>query len=281
MILYIRVKENGKLHVDSVLNGPFKYGTVTITETLTTPATVRDRTYDELANAEKIRSAKVIHCCNYQEEGHVTRQCTEPKRLRNSTWFKEKAMLAEALESGVALDKEHMEFLADNEDTVTTSSVVLMAKLSAYDSNVLLEVPTHENYLDNQVNNRIVQEMQYYEQPHFDNEIDVNITSDTNIISYEKYLNENKNQVVQNTNSSAQQEVMIMSVIKEMSNQVAQRNEETLEMAELSRLKMHAKRNNKIAKEKKVNIAPIDYVALKKLSEHFVKHFVPQKQLSA
>ncbi|GJT67219.1 putative reverse transcriptase domain-containing protein [Tanacetum coccineum] len=34
-------------------------------------------------------------------------------------------------------------------------------------------------------------------------------------------------------------------------------------------------------KEKKVNIAPIDYVALNKLPEHFVKHFVPQKQLSA
>ncbi|GJT95633.1 hypothetical protein Tco_1091151 [Tanacetum coccineum] len=40
---------------------------------------------------------------------------------------------------------------------------------------------------------------------------------------------------------------------------------------------MHVKQNDPIAKEKKVNIAPIDYVALNKLSEHFV----PQKQLSA
>ncbi|GJU44753.1 hypothetical protein Tco_1202019 [Tanacetum coccineum] len=57
--------------------------------------------------------------------------------------------------------------------------------------------------------------------------------------------------------------------------------EETLELAEESRLKMHAKQNDPVMQEKKVNISPIDYVALNKLSEHFVKYFVPQKQLSA
>ncbi|GKD61952.1 hypothetical protein Tco_1299461 [Tanacetum coccineum] len=49
--------------------------------------------------------------------------------------------------------------------------------------------------------------------------------------------------------------------------------EETLELAEESRLKMLAKQNDPSLKEKKVNIAPVDYVALNKLSEHFVKHF--------
>ncbi|GKD97565.1 hypothetical protein Tco_1381462 [Tanacetum coccineum] len=57
--------------------------------------------------------------------------------------------------------------------------------------------------------------------------------------------------------------------------------DETLELAEESRLKMLAKQNYPNLKEKKFNIAPVDYVALNKLSEHFVKHFVPQKQLSA
>ncbi|GKC77521.1 hypothetical protein Tco_1128295 [Tanacetum coccineum] len=51
--------------------------------------------------------------------------------------------------------------------------------------------------------------------------------------------------------------------------------EETLVLAEESRLKMHAKQNDPIAKEKKVNTTPIDYAALNKLSEQFVKHFVP------
>ncbi|GJU12160.1 retrovirus-related pol polyprotein from transposon TNT 1-94 [Tanacetum coccineum] len=137
---------------------------------------------------------------------------------------------------GVALDEEQMAFLADNKDTVTTSqasqelvttrafqtddldafdfdydeapsaSIVLMAKLSAYDSDVLSE-------------------MQYSEQPQFNNETNVDITSDSNIISYEQYLKETENLVVQSTNSSAQQDALIMFVIEEMSNQVAKCNE--------------------------------------------------------
>ncbi|GJU45408.1 hypothetical protein Tco_1202674 [Tanacetum coccineum] len=58
-------------------------------------------------------------------------------------------------------------------------------------------------------------------------------------------------------------------------------NEETIELAEERRLKVLAKQNDPSLKEHKVNLKLIDYVALNKLFEHFVKHFVPQKQLSA
>ncbi|GKA78047.1 putative reverse transcriptase domain-containing protein, partial [Tanacetum coccineum] len=111
---------------------------------------------------------KVIRCYNCQEEGYMARQCTKPKRPRNSAWFKKKAMLVEALESRMVLDEKQMAFLADNEDIVTTgqqyreiptpeafqtydldafdsdcdeapsASVVLMAKLYSYDSKILL-----------------------------------------------------------------------------------------------------------------------------------------------
>ncbi|GKB22630.1 hypothetical protein Tco_0862031, partial [Tanacetum coccineum] len=53
--------------------------------------------------------------------------------------------------------------------------------------------------------------------------------------------------------------------------------EETLILAEDSRNKMLEKQNDLIIQEKKVNITPIYYVALNKLSDHFVKHFVPKK----
>ncbi|GJS81358.1 retrovirus-related pol polyprotein from transposon TNT 1-94 [Tanacetum coccineum] len=56
---------------------------------------------------------RVIKCYNYQGEGHMARQCTQPKRPRNAVWFKEKAMLAEALESGQILDEEQLAFLAN------------------------------------------------------------------------------------------------------------------------------------------------------------------------
>ncbi|GJY35050.1 hypothetical protein Tco_0420428 [Tanacetum coccineum] len=56
--------------------------------------------------------------------------------------------------------------------------------------------------------------------------------------------------------------------------------EETLILAEESRLKMIEKQNNPISKEKKINISPVNYSELNKLSEHFGKYFVPQKELS-
>ncbi|GJQ91423.1 retrovirus-related pol polyprotein from transposon TNT 1-94 [Tanacetum coccineum] len=57
--------------------------------------------------------ARVVKCYNCQGEGHMARQCTKPKRPRNDTWFKEKAMLAEVQESCQILDEEQLAFLAD------------------------------------------------------------------------------------------------------------------------------------------------------------------------
>ncbi|GKC39368.1 hypothetical protein Tco_1051752 [Tanacetum coccineum] len=64
MLLYIKGKENRKLLVDSVLNGPFKYGIVTVPDTQTTPATIRDKTYDELTDTEKILESCDIKATN-------------------------------------------------------------------------------------------------------------------------------------------------------------------------------------------------------------------------
>nr|GEZ88899.1 retrovirus-related Pol polyprotein from transposon TNT 1-94 [Tanacetum cinerariifolium] len=50
---------------------------------------------------------------NYQEERHMARQGTQPKRLRNAAWFKEKLMLAKAQEAGQILDEEQLVFLTD------------------------------------------------------------------------------------------------------------------------------------------------------------------------
>ncbi|GJR98420.1 retrovirus-related pol polyprotein from transposon TNT 1-94 [Tanacetum coccineum] len=57
--------------------------------------------------------------------------------------------------------------------------------------------------------------------------------------------------------------------------------EETLILDEESRLKMLAKQNDPILKEKEINIFPINYSEWNKLSEDFGKRFVPQMQLSA
>ncbi|GKG27430.1 hypothetical protein Tco_0403133, partial [Tanacetum coccineum] len=59
------------------------------------------------------RQTRVVKCYNYQGEGYIARKCTQPKRTRNATWYKDKAMLAESQEVRQILDEEQLTFLAD------------------------------------------------------------------------------------------------------------------------------------------------------------------------
>ncbi|GJV77380.1 TALE protein [Tanacetum coccineum] len=187
--------------------------------------------------------AKVVKCYSCQGEGHMARQCTQPKRPRNFAWFKEKMLLVQAQESGQVLDKDQLASLAylriaDGQATQTTipqndafqnddldaydsdcddissAKAVLMANLSSYDSNVLFEVPQRDTYQNDDMINQSVHEMQYFEQSLIDYVPGNKITSDSNIISYEHYLQEMQNAIVQDTNSYAQQDAMIMSVFE-------------------------------------------------------------------
>ncbi|GJU08480.1 retrovirus-related pol polyprotein from transposon TNT 1-94 [Tanacetum coccineum] len=91
---------------------------------------------------------------SYKGEGHMASQCTQPKRLKNVTWFKDKTILAEAQESN-AYDSDY--------DDVSNAKAVLMANLSNYGSDVILEVHHSEPY-DNDMDNQSVHAMQDFEQ---------------------------------------------------------------------------------------------------------------------
>ncbi|GJY16344.1 retrovirus-related pol polyprotein from transposon TNT 1-94 [Tanacetum coccineum] len=71
------------------------------------------------------------------------------------------------------------------------------------------------------------------------------------------------------------------NVIKNTSAIVIPDFEDTLMLAEESRLKMLLKQQDPMALEKKVNTTPVDYAALNQLSQDFEKRFVPQTELSA
>nr|GFC54120.1 hypothetical protein [Tanacetum cinerariifolium] len=60
---------------------------------------------------------KLVICYNCRGEGHVSRQCKEKKRLKDSQYFKDKMLLMEAKEKGAVLDAEAEGFLADVECT--------------------------------------------------------------------------------------------------------------------------------------------------------------------
>nr|GEU44934.1 uncharacterized mitochondrial protein AtMg00810-like [Tanacetum cinerariifolium] len=83
-------------------------------------------------------------CYNFQGEGHMARQCTQPKRPKNTAWYKDKAMLAKAQEAGQILDEEQLTEDLDTYDSdcddILNTKVVLMANLSNYGSNIISEV---------------------------------------------------------------------------------------------------------------------------------------------
>nr|GFA71077.1 hypothetical protein [Tanacetum cinerariifolium] len=153
-------------------------------------------------------------------EGHMAKQCTKPKRKRDAEWFKGKVLLVQAQASGQVLQEEELYFLADpgtaesstNQTIVTTNAsyqaddldaydsdcdelnsakVALMANLSHYGSDNLAEV----NNLTNMSTHLIHQEMHVpstSEQSTILAQSNTKSTSDSNIISYSKYMNESQ-----------------------------------------------------------------------------------------
>ncbi|GJV78276.1 hypothetical protein Tco_1509860 [Tanacetum coccineum] len=69
-------------------------------------------------------------------------------------------------------------------------------------------------------------------------------------------------------------------IVKETNVILIADSEETLMLEEVSRSKMLLKQSDQIVLEKKVNIKPINYAELNRLSKDFGKCFVPQQELS-
>ncbi|GKC39456.1 hypothetical protein Tco_1051840 [Tanacetum coccineum] len=205
--------------------------------------------------------------------------------------------------SRITLDEEQLAFLADPGDradsgpdtqTLPTTAIFQTDVLDAFDSDC--------------------DEAPYYsKQPAFVNDLDIKITSDSNIISYDQYVKENESKVVQVAKCNAvnqENKTVNESLTAELDRYKEQVKifeerqkfdlndrekyidsqmrvqkydllsmidfEETLDLAEVIRLKMNEKQNDPIMKEKRVNINPIDYGSHNEL----YKHFVPKKQLS-
>ncbi|GKA49766.1 retrovirus-related pol polyprotein from transposon TNT 1-94 [Tanacetum coccineum] len=108
------------------------------------------RTYTPGASGSNSGKQRTVICYNCKGEGHMSRQCTKPKRKRDDSWFKEKVLL----------------------------------------SNVV-------------------------------NHSETEITSDSNIIPYSQYVIESQQATIQNSNSSTQQDDLILSVIEQLKTQVA------------------------------------------------------------
>ncbi|GJX47124.1 integrase, catalytic region, zinc finger, CCHC-type containing protein [Tanacetum coccineum] len=153
-----------------------------------------------------------VICYNCKGEGHMSKQCTKPKRKQDDSWFKDKVLLVQAQANGQILHEEELAFLADpgiaegqatqtvithnaayqaddldaydsDCDELNTAKVALMANLSHYGSDVLAEVHNPDN-MDNNMINQDVQARPSSEQSRVVNHSETEITSDSNIIPY-------------------------------------------------------------------------------------------------
>nr|GFA37479.1 hypothetical protein [Tanacetum cinerariifolium] len=98
-----------------------------------------------------------------------------------------------------------------NCDDISSAKAVLMANLSSCDSDVLSKVSYSDSYPNDMIN-QDVQEMSYSEQTHIVAFPDNEITSDNNIILYSQYLQESQDVVIQDTTSSAPNNLLILSL---------------------------------------------------------------------
>ncbi|GKB43551.1 hypothetical protein Tco_0888493 [Tanacetum coccineum] len=72
------------------------------------------------SNLGQVRQVK---CYNYNGIGHIARNYTQPKRPQNSEYFKDKMLLMQAQENGVALDEEQLLFLAGGQNNAVDEDV--------------------------------------------------------------------------------------------------------------------------------------------------------------
>nr|GEV33848.1 uncharacterized mitochondrial protein AtMg00810-like [Tanacetum cinerariifolium] len=175
---------------------------------LTVPVFKQGPTHQE--KWKQFWETKDYYLLQLQMGGHMTKQCTKPKRKLDDAWFKDKVLLVQAPEKGQILHEEELAFLADlgiaegqstqtvithnaayqaddldaynsDCDELNTAKVALMANLSHCGSDVLAEIHNPDNM-------------------------------DNNMINHDA--------VVQNLNSSKQQDTLILSVIEQLKTQV-------------------------------------------------------------
>ncbi|GJW96632.1 retrovirus-related pol polyprotein from transposon TNT 1-94, partial [Tanacetum coccineum] len=59
-----------------------------------------------------------IQCFNCKEFGHFAKECSKPKRVKDSTYHKEKMLLCKQAEKGVQLQAEQSDWLADTDEEI-------------------------------------------------------------------------------------------------------------------------------------------------------------------
>nr|GEV62075.1 retrovirus-related Pol polyprotein from transposon TNT 1-94 [Tanacetum cinerariifolium] len=210
---------------------------------------------------------RVIVCYNCKGIGHMSKQCTKPKRKRDASWFKDKVLLVQAQANGQVLQEEELEFLADLRIAETSSTQYVVTNNAAYQAD---DLDAYDYDCDelNFAKIALIVNLYHYG---FDNLAEVRILKEQNNVD--------------KASASCSQSLDIKTLKHTLSEHLKEKEsleqKETLLFENESRSKMLQKQNDPIIFEKKVITKPVDYAALNQLSKDFKTRFVPQLELPA
>ncbi|GJV88622.1 copia protein [Tanacetum coccineum] len=214
---------------------------------------------------------RVVKCYNCQGEGHMARQLgqildKEQLVFLADPGISEASVALQTIPKNLVFQTKDLDAYDSDCDDLSSAKAVLMENLSSCDPEVLFKVPYSDSYLNDMIN-QDVQEMQYSEQTHINDFQDNEIHSDSNTILYSQYLQESQDAVIQDTNSSAPNDLLVLSLVEQMTDHVA-----------------HLDKENKINKMINESLtADLERYKerLNKIKEDFGKRFVTKKELSA
>nr|GEX43475.1 integrase, catalytic region, zinc finger, CCHC-type, peptidase aspartic, catalytic [Tanacetum cinerariifolium] len=87
---------------------------------------------------------RVIVCYNCKGEGHMSKQCTKPKRKQDAEWFKDKSN-QNVVTTNAAFQADDLDAYDSDCDELNSAKIALMANLSHYGSDNLVEALGFQN----------------------------------------------------------------------------------------------------------------------------------------
>ncbi|GKE97757.1 retrovirus-related pol polyprotein from transposon TNT 1-94, partial [Tanacetum coccineum] len=159
------------------------------------------RTYTLGASGSNSGKQRTVICYNYKGEGHMSKQCTKPKRKRDDSWFKDKVLLVQAQANGQILHDEELAFLADLGTAEGQATQTVITHNDAYQADDLDAYDSDYDEL-NTAKVALIANLSHY-------------GSDVLV----EYVTESQQAAIKNFNSSAQQDALILSMIEQLRSQ--------------------------------------------------------------
>nr|GEU85668.1 hypothetical protein [Tanacetum cinerariifolium] len=142
----------------------------------------------------------------------------------DDAWFKDKVLLVQAQANSQILHEEELAFFADPGIAECQDIQTVITHNAAYEADDLdaYNFDCEELTLPKLLSWRICLVMSSSEQSSVVSHSETKITSDSNIIPYSQYVHETQQATAQNSNSFAQQEALILSVIDQLKTQAVE-----------------------------------------------------------